>query len=177
MNLINIRTYILSALLLLNAACQPGADLVDPQGNQLDNVSAVEVLYSSRQCSYYQKEPVAIWVNDAEQLQAVIKTIRRDTLTDNDFSLPDVDFEKAAVLLIQMGQKTTLGYAIELNRADALTVKQGQAQVMLNWVQPSSGNMVAQMISSPCVLLKLQQGDYHSVQVLDQQGDVITETD
>jgi len=71
-----------------------------------------------------------------------------------------------------MGQRPTLGYQIALSGTDNLHITQGQAHLTLDWIQPPADAMVAQMISSPCLLLKLKRGDYTSVQIRDRQGTI-----
>jgi len=75
-----------------------------------------------------------------------------------------------------MGQQPTLGYQIALTGSNNLHITQGQARLTLDWVQPPADAMVAQTISSPCLLLKLGRKDYSSVQVLDKQGTIKADT-
>jgi len=87
-------------------------------------------------------------------------------------ALPKLNFQHEIALLVEMGQRPTLGYQITLSGTDNLHITQEQAHLTLDWIQPPADAMVAQMISSPCLLLKLKRGNYTSVQILDRQGTI-----
>ena len=167
-----IKHVLFSALLLLVVACQPVMDREQQQGSKL----AVEVLYASQQCGYSQANPEATWIDNAQQLEASIKKIQHNMPGGKVINLPKLDFKHEIVLLVEMGQQPTLGYRIELSESDSLIVKQGLSQLTLDWVQPSAGSIVAQIVSSPCLLLKLDRGNYISVQILNRQGIVKAST-
>ena len=163
---------LLFGLLLLTVACQSVTDSDQQQGS----IPAVEMLYASQQCGYGQATPRATWIDSALQLEASIKKIQRNTLGGKAINFSKLDFKHEIVLLVEMGQQSTLGYQIKLREAGSLTVKQGKAQLTLDWVKPSAGSIVAQTVSSPCLLLKLDRGNYTSVQILNRQGTVKAST-
>ncbi len=162
----NLAHVIFISFLLLTAACQPVTD----NDLQQSSIPAVEVLYESQQCGYSQPGPGVTWIDDAQQLETGIKKIQRNMPGSRAINLPKLDFQKEIVLLIEMGQQPTLGYRLELGESDSLTVKQGRFQLMLDWIQRSADSTVAQVVSSPCLLLKLDRGNYNSVQILNRQG-------
>lgn len=153
-------------------ACQPVTDRDQQQGS----MPAIEVLYASQQCGYNQTVPRATWIDDARQLDAGIRKIQRDKPGGRAINFPELDFKHEIVILVEMGQQPTLGYRIELSEAGSLNVKQGLSQLTLDWVRPPAGSIVAQMVSSPCLLLKLNRGNYVSVQILNRQGIVKAST-
>ncbi len=153
-------------LLPLIAACQPGTHNMTPTNKQL----GVETLYASQQCGRNQTTPSATWIDNAQQLETSLKRIQGTILGGKPLSLPELDFQHDIALLIEMGQRPTLGYQISLAETDELCITQGLAHLTLNWTQPSTDAMVAQMISSPCLLLKLERGNYRSIQILDRQN-------
>jgi len=169
-NNIRFTATIACALLLLPlvAACQPKTHHLQQQ----DKLPAVEALYTSQQCGRSQSTPSITWIDNAQQLKASIKQIQGTILGGKLQALPELDFQHDIALLVEMGQRPTLGYQIALNRTDNLHITQGQAHLTLDWIQPPADAMVAQMISSPCLLLKLKRGDYTSVQIRDKQGTI-----
>ena len=87
---------------------------------------------------------------------------------------PSIDFNAQRVLLIEMGQRNTAGYAL-LPADYAVRVADATAQINLIWKEPPPDAMVAQVITSPCLLLELPRGDYRRVVVLDQESQVRAE--
>ena len=84
-------------------------------------------------------------------------------------SIPQIEWDTHGLVLIHMGQKSTGGYGLELLRRRAL-LKGGTAYVRINWKQPPAKAIVTMMITSPCLLVKIQRGDYNSVAIIDQSG-------
>ncbi len=151
---------------LLLSACQPWAG----KASQREGKAAVAVVYSGAHCGRREATPRASWIDDARQLEASLRHIRADRLGGQPASLPNLDFRHEIGLLVEMGQRPTLGYRLTLGEDEELHISQGRAHLSLNWVQPPADAIVAQALSSPCLLLKLERGDYTSVQVLDTQG-------
>jgi len=159
-------------LLPLAAASQPEIHDEQQSGKQ----PVIETLYASQQCGRSQTSPSVTWIDNARQLETILKRIRGTTSGGKPLSLPEPGFQHEIVLLIEMGQRPTLGYQITLTGTDNLHITRNQAHLKLNWIQPPADAMVAQMISSPCLLLKLERGNYTSVQILDKQGTVKANT-
>ncbi len=156
---------------LLTTACQPWAARQEPQADE----PAVETLYASQHCGRSQATPQASWIDNAQQLAASLQRIRPDTLGGKAMALPEPDFRQARVLLVEMGQRPTLGYALALDeKTTGLRISQGQAYLTLNWIRPPADVLVAQALSSPCLLLKIERGDYSAIRILDRQGDIKT---
>ncbi len=165
-------TTVLGLLVLLTTACQSWAERGAHQGGKL----AAEAIYASQHCGRSQTTPKATWIDDAGQLEASIRQIRADMLGGKPVDLPALDFQHEIILLVEMGQRPTLGYWLELTGTDNLRISQDQAQLTLDWSHPPADALVAQTISSPCLLLKLERGSYASIQVLDGHGAIKTST-
>ncbi len=159
-------TIVLGLLALLTTACQSWAE----RGPHQASKPAVETLYASQHCGRSQTSPSATWIDNARQLETSIKRIRSNMLGGKPINLPALDFQHEIVLLVEMGQRPTLGYGLELTGTDDLRISQDQAQLTLDWSHPPADALVAQAISSPCLLLKLERGNYTSIQILDGQG-------
>jgi hypothetical protein len=75
-----------------------------------------------------------------------------------------------------MGIQKSGGYSLDLAE-EASTVKDKTATIHVSWIQPEEGAFVTQALTSPCLLLKIEKGDYHTIQVKDQFGNIrITST-
>ncbi len=157
---------------LLTTACQPWVKKGEHQASK----PVVETLYASQHCGRGQTTPSATWIDNARQLESSIKRIRSGMLGGKPINLPALDFQHEIVLLVEMGQRPTLGYRLELAETDGLRIAQDQAQLTLDWLHPPADALVAQTISSPCLLIKLERGGYTSIQILDRQGAIKTST-
>ena len=146
-------------------ACHPSID----KNYKSDKPYAIEVIYSSQQCGRDKPSPNAAWIDNQEQLEASIKQIQRGVLGGDPINLPRPDFQNEMALLVEMGQKPTAGYQLELIDS-GLYISQNQAYVTLNWVVPPKDRVLAQVISSPCLLLKMKRGDYKTIRVQDNAG-------
>jgi len=154
-------------LLPLVAACQSKTHHLQ----QHDQQPVVEALYTSQHCGRSQRTPSITWIDNVQQLVTSIKRIQSTALGGKPPTLPKLDFQHDIALLVEMGQRPTLGYQITPTGTDNLHITSGgQAHLTLDWIQPSADAMVAQMSSSPCLLFKLKRGNYTSIQILDRQG-------
>jgi hypothetical protein len=68
-----------------------------------------------------------------------------------------------------MGQKPTGGYGLAMSEEVAY-VSNGTAVLRLSWIEPSQGAILPQVITSPCILIKLPSDSYWRIHVLDQHG-------
>jgi len=165
-------TIVFGLLVLPTAACQSWAE----RGAQQSDKPAVEAIYASAHCGRVQTTPSATWIDSARQLETSIKRIRSGMLGGKPVKLPMLDFQHEIVLLVEMGQRPTLGYRLEMAGADDLRISQHQAQLTLDWLHPPADALVAQAITSPCLLIKLDRGSYTSIQILDRQGTIKAST-
>ncbi len=133
------------------------------------NLIAVDVLFTSQQCGRTETESTANWITDTAQLAQTYQAFKRSAFGGASTIPPAIDFSRDVVVLVTMGQRPTLGYGLVLSDAVAKIVE-GHVEVVLEWREPSKGMMVGQMLTSPCVLIKLERGDYREVWIKDTQG-------
>jgi hypothetical protein len=84
---------------------------------------------------------------------------------------PTVDFDAEHVVSIQMGQKPTGGYGIELVEPYA-TLNDGEALIRLRWIEPAPGSIVTQILTSPCLIISLPKNAYEKITITDENGNV-----
>jgi len=78
----------------------------------------------------------------------------------------------APYTVIEMGAKPTGGYGLAVSREAVL---RGELLIVkANFIGPPEGALTAQMLTSPCVLVKLPPGRYGTVEVQDPDGSVRT---
>lgn len=121
------------------------------------------------------QSPGAAWIADEKGLLSVMEKINRPKIGGGSMSLPAIDYEHEGVLLIRMGRKPTGGYRIEL-ASDKVYVRDRTAIVTVRWIEPAADAMLTQVITSPCIMIKLAKGNYDRIQVVDQKGIVRAET-
>ncbi|MCF6324721.1 MAG: protease complex subunit PrcB family protein [Gammaproteobacteria bacterium] len=122
----------------------------------------VSVLYASMQCGREEPDAQASWVSNAIALQHLYDKFPQE-------AMPTIDFDRERVVLMEMGLRPTLGYRLALVSSSA-KVEKGSAEVLLEWIAPGRDMMVGQMLTSPCLLLKLERGSYQQVRFSDQSG-------
>ena len=148
---------LLLTLIVALSACQPGLKSVaEPM--------TATVLFQGQQCGRQQASPALTRIVDQKALQALATRL--------DMPWPfaaGVDFQRQLLLLLEMGQRPTTGYRLLLSDT-AVAVNQATAVLRLNWQQPPADAMLAQMLTSPCLLLTLPRADYRVIEVVDDDG-------
>ncbi len=160
-----IGTLFLFAITTSLMACAQNPSEADDRGGVIEPVSTpivVEALYAGVRCGRAESGAKASWILDAVQLQSFYNGFRKE-------EVPIVDFDRTRVVLLEMGQRSTLGYRLALANTQARIIEE-RAEVLLEWVAPGRGMMVGQMLTSPCLLLKLERGAYHQVAFKNSAG-------
>jgi hypothetical protein len=130
----------------------------------------VRLLYKSAFGGGTHNRPAAAWITEPNLYQRTYQRLGKTTIgSQQNQSLPAVDFKRERVLLITMGQRPTGGYLLDLAKPSADIISD-TAILHLVWFKPPSGAILPQVITSPCILLSLPKGDYSRIQVLDQTG-------
>lgn len=132
------------------------------------------VIYKSGQCNRFANEPAASWIKNDEELFIVYTRLRRDILGTGTAELPQVDFTKERLLLVDMGQKPTAGYSLETT-SQIINVIDGTADLELKWSEPEPGSILTQVITSPCIMIKLPVDAYSLIRILDEDSNIMTE--
>ena len=133
-----------------------------------ETVTPVETVYASSQCSGLD-QPEVVWIADAEAWQR--RYAQMMNLRMPPPPLPAVDFSRDGILLIAMGQQTTGGYGLGLTDRSA-TVQDGLLTVPVAWREPLPGYAQTQAMTSPCLLVKLPEGVFSRIRIVDQDGQV-----
>jgi hypothetical protein len=78
------------------------------------------------------------------------------------------------VLAVEMGERPTTGYGFDTKTVTAYRAGD-TAVIKLAYHQPEPGAVTAQMMTSPCILLRLPLESFCLVQVLDRNGRMLTQ--
>lgn len=144
------------------AACSYQADAVVSSGNPI----TAKVIYQNQHCG--QSGSQALWITTRQQFQEVYAGLRRSYIGGQS-APPAVDFSTDGVLLLAMGQKNTGGYGLRL-ADDTPGVVNGLLELKVQWLAPRRGMLVTQALTSPCLLLRISQGDFSRIRISDQSG-------
>lgn len=126
---------------------------------------SVETLTSAFQCGVESSQPQIEWVDDAQRLAAILE--RSVGARD----VPAVDFEVDGVLVVSMGQRPSAGYALVLID-HAARVAEDVLQVHVERVVPARGRMAAQVVTKPCLLLRVPAVPFNRIRIVDRDGEV-----
>ena len=118
----------------------------------------------------------ATWIASPDQLKRFVSKCRANRLGFASGNIPVIDFDRWQVLAVEMGQRPAAGYGFD---ADGITaqMKDQIVTVRLSVHRPSPDALVAQMITTPWILIGLQKGPYQTVHVLDQQARLLIQID
>lgn len=132
----------------------------------------VDVIYQSNICNI-KREGIVVLAT-AEKLNKVMSSNNRfdlgggkadaDTAKAKQETLPN--FDKKHVLAVSMGFKSTAGYSLVLSDTHVI-LEDKVAQLAVETQSPDTsgktGTALAQMLTSPCLILALDKGHYTSI--------------
>lgn len=153
-------------LAMLAMLALPGCAGITSAGSEA--ITPVETLYTRSQCGGLD-QPEAVWIADAgtwRQRYAQMMSVQITPLP-----LPTVDFSQEGILLIAMGQQTTGSYGLSLTGTTA-TVQDGVLTMRVEWREPRPGYAQTQVMTSPCLLVKLPDRAFSFIRIVDQEGQV-----
>jgi len=114
--------------------------------------------------------------SDAKALEWITDTVRLDTLRSHlaeqapaNEPLPTIDLVTESVFLLSMGTQPTPGYRVS-PAPSAPKLDGNTLTISMHWRQPPEGLMLAQVITTPCLLFSVENGDYQQLQIVDQNG-------
>jgi hypothetical protein len=73
---------------------------------------------------------------------------------------------------VSAGRQPTPGYYFSLKDA---RLKNGAAELQLNWQTPNPDSVQAQVITYPCIVIGLEAGAFSDVRAVDQHGELLGE--
>jgi hypothetical protein len=168
---------ILAAMLSVPACASPPLASSNPP-------LPAEVLLSSLQCGVSKPAASALWIDNPRNLRqqpamgftASFSVTADDILFEIRSALGDrlrealdrVDFASEGVLLISMGKQPSAGFALGFE--EGMAQLQGNTlEVKMSWKEPSPGQFFPQILTSPCLLLKLPAVNFRKIRIMDQK--------
>jgi len=145
------------------------------EGNQ-NNQLWLEPIYSGIHGLRTDRDASIKWITSSEQFRVVVADLGKQRFSGNTVSIPEVNFNRYWVLLIEMGQKPTGGYSVSLDKFSP-HLSNEKALIRINWNVPNKGAVLTQMMTSPYLMLKLSKGSFLKVVVVDQGTNTLFEVD
>ncbi len=132
----------------------------------------VEPILSSQICLPAAKSCTATWISSQDSLRQMMSRVLSHRIGGTPHKVPAIDFSSYGVLAVEMGEQRTAGYGFDTKAVSAYMTGT-MAVVSLVWHRPDPGAHTAQMMTSPCILLRLPKKSYNTIRVMDQQGLII----
>lgn len=131
---------------------------IEIQSDKKQHTSA-QIVWQSNYCAEKEKS-VKLVESDAE-----LKRITQGNQLNSQstLSLEDIG-DQYHLLLISQGQQSSGGYGIELVSSQA-EIKNDAASIMVKFNQPKPGNLQTMALSSPCLLVKIVEGNYGRITI------------
>lgn len=139
-------------------------------GPATDSV-AVEALYQHNQCQA--ETAKAILIDNVADLNAWWQPLARLSLPARELpvQLEQVDWQTNNLVVIHSGSQPSAGYQLEL-LGQAAQVKDQTLNINVRLSEPPADAMVAQVITSPCVVIAAHKNSYTAVKVKDEEGKI-----
>jgi hypothetical protein len=153
-----------AALILWSCIATP------PPGDPISHRLRIDTIWAGRQCGCEARQPQVRWVTDPDQLTAAMAAAVSSDLKMQVARHP-VDWKQEGMVWIDMGLKPSGGYALSL-AAPTAAVSAGVAVITVRWRHPRPGSVVTQQLTSPCLVLKLPQSNFHTIEIEDESGRV-----
>ncbi len=130
------------------------------------------VISSSLHCRPASDDWTVTLVNSDAMLELMASKIDAHLVGASSKKVPTTDFNEFYVIAIEMGRKPTAGFGIDAKKITA-SLEDRVAIIQISWQQPSSDMLMAQMLTSPCVLVLLTRGAYDRILVKDQENQIV----
>lgn len=128
-----------------------------------------DIMFASMLCNTPGKSVSARLVKDQASLEAFYEQLQSNTLGAR-HPVPKMDYSKETILIVEMGQQSTGGYQLSFDSRQPIMVHADHIAATVTWIEPEAGAITTQMLTSPCVLIRLPAGDYPALKIYDQSG-------
>jgi hypothetical protein len=152
--------------LALLSACRSNVTPQDPS----TTVEAT-LLTQSNQCWNNSVDPSVVWITSIDSYESVYNQTRKHILGETS-TAPSVDFTRLSVIAVYMGRKPTAGYQVSLASSAAKIGEHNELTLLVSWIEPPGDALLAQVITSPCILVSIPKRDYSTIQIVDEGGRV-----
>ena len=130
-------------------------------------------VYSSTQCETMGSDPDIRLIKNTREWSAFFnKHLNGRQLPPP--VLPNVDFSDAVLLIVYAGVKPTTGYRVFADE-EKIKIKDGILEIVIDIQTPPPGRMQAQMLTAPCLILRIPSKGYQKINITDSAGRLFAE--
>lgn len=128
-----------------------------------------DIMFASMLCNSSETGANVRLVRDQAQLEAFYAQLQSNTLGAK-HPVPRMNYAKEMILIVEMGQQATGGYQISFDSRQRIKFDGNHASVTVKWIEPDADTMTTQMITSPCVMIRMTAAPIKTISVFDQDG-------
>lgn len=154
-------------LLLLACTALVGCNTVDKDSPDSADAS-VRKLLASPYCDSNAPQR-ASWVDDEQALRMHWTRLHGHRVEPP--LVPALDFAVETVVLLEMGSRPSAGFVLDL-ATTRLVQDSGDHVVAISWQEPAPGAVVAQVLTSPCLMIAIPSSISGPIEVRDQHGEM-----
>ncbi|MFV8570394.1 protease complex subunit PrcB family protein [Marinobacter sp. SBS5] len=147
----SIKAFTIPALLLALTGCASSGQTAPEKGSQVRQIT------QSAHCGL--TGPGVAYVDSREVLASFLDVRGQNMSTG---VIRQVNLAEEQLIFVTLGQKPSAGYSLGL--AD-VSLENNTLKLQMELKAPAPGMMVAQVITSPCVVLAAASGDWDRVEV------------
>jgi protease stability complex PrcB-like protein len=125
-----------------------------------------EIIKTGTQGGHEQNNVMVTWMDNNIEYTKTIRKLNHHIISKTKMISP-IDFKLYGVVLIEMGQKPSAGFGLELIK-EYVFIEKGRAILQIRWIEPSKDQDTASVLTSPYLLIKLPRGDYNAIDIIDQ---------
>jgi hypothetical protein len=125
----------------------------------------IRSVYTGIHCAAVSPQPSLTRIDSPAELEAAMARMQPGAV------IGSVAFDRRRVVRIDMGVQPTAGYGVSLASSQA-RVDNGILELPLRWRAPPPGAMLAQVLTSPCVLVSVPDRGYRELRAIDQNGEL-----
>ena len=129
------------------------------------------LLIQSTHCWNKNVEPFVDWITNSEAYKSAYSQTRKHILGDS-IKPPHVDFNRLGVIAVYMGGRPTAGYQVKLASRTTEVGEHNELTLLVSWIEPPVDALLAQIITSPCILVSIPKDEYSKIQAVDEEGRV-----
>ncbi len=130
-------------------------------------VATAVVVHAGSQCGGTGAGPSARWIGDEAALRSAL--FGGASIGGAGVAPPPVDLSREGVVLVSAGTRPTAGWTIALGE-ESVALADGVATIVVRIDGPAAGAIVAQVLTSPCLLVRLPREGIREVRIVDPAG-------
>lgn len=130
-------------------------------------VAAAAAIHAGSQCGDPGTGPSARWIGDEAGLRSAL--FGGASIGGAGVAPPPVNLSTEGVVLVSAGTRPTAGWTIALGE-EAVALADGVATIVVRIDGPAAGAIVAQVLTNPCLLVRLPREGIGEVRVVDPAG-------